>query len=33
MTLSEALAMPNADQVDFEPPRLSGKLFRPADFS
>ena len=33
MTLSEALAMPNADQVDFEPPRFSGKLFRPADFS
>ena len=33
MTLSEALAMPNADQVDFEPPHLSGKLFRPADFS
>ena len=33
ITLSEALAMPNADQVDFEPPRLSGKLFRPADFS
>ena len=30
---STALAMPNADQVDFEPPRLSGKLFRPADFS
>jgi hypothetical protein len=25
--------MPNADQVDFEPPRFSGKLFRPADFS
>ena len=33
MTLSEALAMPNADQVDFEPPRLGGELFRPADFS
>jgi len=33
MTLSEALAMPNADLVDFEPPRMGGKLFRPADFS
>lgn len=33
MTLAEALAMPNADQVDFEPPRLGGKIFRPADFS
>ena len=32
-TLAEVFAMPNADQVEFEPPRLSGKLFRPADFS
>jgi prevent-host-death family protein len=32
-SLAEALAMPNADQVDFEPPRLGGKIFRPADFS
>ena len=32
-SLAEALAMPNADQVEFDPPRLGGKLFRPADFS
>lgn len=32
-SLAEALAMPNADQVDFEPPRLSSKMFRAADFS
>jgi hypothetical protein len=32
-SLAEALAMPNADLVDFDPPRLGGKLFRPADFS
>jgi prevent-host-death family protein len=32
-SLAEALAMPNAELVDFEPPRLSGKLFRPADLS
>jgi prevent-host-death family protein len=27
MTLSEALAMPNADLVDFEPPRMGGDEF------
>lgn len=33
-TLAEALAMPNADQVDFDPPRLGGDEFPvPADFS
>jgi prevent-host-death family protein len=32
-TLAEALAMPNADEIDFDPPRVRGKLFRPADFS
>lgn len=32
-SLAEALAMPNAGQVDFEPPRLSSKMFRPGDFS
>ena len=32
-TLAEALSMPDAAEIDFEPPRLSGKLFRPADFS
>jgi prevent-host-death family protein len=32
MTLSEALAMPNADLVDFEPPRMGGDDFPvPAD--
>lgn len=25
------LAMPNADDIDFEPPKLSGKLFEAAD--
>jgi prevent-host-death family protein len=32
-SLAEALAMPDADLVDFDPPRLGGKLFHPADFS
>jgi prevent-host-death family protein len=33
-SLAEALAMPNADQVDFDPPRLGGDEFPvPADFS
>lgn len=32
-TLAEVFAMPGAAEVEFEPPRLSGKLFRPADFS
>lgn len=27
------LAMPNADDIDFEPPKLSGKLFEAADLS
>jgi prevent-host-death family protein len=31
--LAEALAMPDAALVDFDPPRLGGKLFRPADLS
>jgi len=31
-SLAEALAMPEAALVEFDPPRL-GKLFRPADFS
>lgn len=26
-TLAESLAMPNADQVDFEPPRMGGDEF------
>ena len=32
-TLLDALSMPEAAGIDFEPPRLSGKLFRPADLS
>ena len=29
----DLLAMPGMAEIDFEPPRLSGKLFHPADFS
>ena len=29
----ELLAAPAEDDFEFEPPRLSGKLFKPADFS
>lgn len=29
----EILAMPGVEEIDFEPPRLSGKLYHPADFS
>jgi prevent-host-death family protein len=29
----ELLAMPGVGDIDFEPPRLDGELFRPADFS
>ena len=32
-SIVEMLAMPGIAEIDFEPPRLSGKLFRPADFS
>ena len=32
-SIVELLAMPGADQIDFEPPRLSGELYRPADLS
>ncbi len=32
-SLAEALAMPDAALVEFDPPRLGGKLFRPADLS
>jgi len=31
-TLLEALAMPEAAEVEFEPPRLGGNLIRPFDF-
>ncbi len=29
----ELLAMPHADNIDFEPPRLGGGLVRPVDLS
>jgi prevent-host-death family protein len=29
----DMLAMPGVGDIEFEPPRLSGKLFHPADFS
>lgn len=32
-SILETLAMPEAAEIEFEPPRLSGKMFRPADFS
>ena len=32
-SIVEILAMPGVAEIDFEPPRLGGKLFRPADFS
>jgi prevent-host-death family protein len=32
-SILDAIAMPEAAEIEFEPPRLSGKLFRPADFS
>ena len=32
-SIVELLAMPGADQIDFEAPRLSGELYRPADLS
>ena len=30
-SLSDALAMPGGGEIDFEPPRLTGPLARPAD--
>lgn len=32
-SLAEALSMPDAALVEFDPPRLGGKLFHPANFS
>ena len=29
--ISDMLAMPDADKIEFDPPRLSGKMYRPAD--
>lgn len=30
-SILDALAMPEAAEIEFEPPRLKGELFRPAD--
>jgi prevent-host-death family protein len=32
-SILDMLAMPGVAEIEFEPPRLSGKLFRPADLS
>jgi prevent-host-death family protein len=32
-SIVELLAMPEVGDIDFEPPRLKGPFFRPADFS
>lgn len=32
-SIVDLLAMPNTDQIDFEPPRLSGTFYRSADLS
>jgi hypothetical protein len=29
--IMDLLAMPDAAEIEFEPPRLQGKLYRPAD--
>ena len=29
----DLLAMPNAEDIEFDPPKLSGELFKPADLS
>jgi prevent-host-death family protein len=31
-TIRELLDQPGIEQIDFDPPRLGGGLFRPADF-
>ncbi len=33
VSMVDLLAMPVADEIEFEPPRLHGKLYQPADFS
>lgn len=33
VSMVDLLAMPAAGEIEFEPPRLSGELYRPADFS
>jgi hypothetical protein len=32
-SIAELLAMPDAADIDFEPPRLNKGLYRPADLS
>ena len=32
-SIVELLAMPGVAEIDFEPPRLSGEIYRPADLS
>ena len=32
-SIVDLLAMPDAAEIDFEPPRFSGKLYQPADLS
>lgn len=32
-SIVDLLAMPDGDEIEFEPPRLSGDLHRPVDFS
>ncbi len=32
-SIAELLAMPEAAEIDFDPPRMGGELVRPADFS
>jgi prevent-host-death family protein len=32
-SIVDLLAMPDVADIDFEPPRLSGNLYRPADLS
>jgi len=32
-SIVDLLAMPNAEDVDFDPPKLPAKLFKPADLS
>lgn len=32
-TLAEALAIPRAEDIEFDPPRLRGPLAKPVDFS
>jgi prevent-host-death family protein len=31
-SIAELLGMPESAQIDFDPPRVSGRLYEPADF-